>query len=146
MRKVIITRGIQGSGKSTYLRNHHPNATICSADNYFLEVLGNGQRYVFDVRKLGDAHKWCMQKFIKALQEDVEEVAVDNTSIALWEFSPYVAVANAFDYDVQIIRLEADPKICAQRNIHKVSEKTILSMSRRIESVPKWWKETVVKN
>lgn len=146
MKKIIVVRGISGCGKSSYIRNHHPNALVCSADDYFIQVLGNGHRYAFDARKLGDAHKWCIQKFLKAVFEDVEEIAVDNTNISCHEISPYVSVAEAMNYEVQIIRIEADPKVCAERNIHGVPEKSIIRMARRIEGLPKYWKETVIKN
>jgi predicted kinase len=33
--KLIILRGLPGSGKTTLVRKEWPNAAVCSADSYF---------------------------------------------------------------------------------------------------------------
>ena len=69
--KLIIMRGIPGSGKTTLarkiedlaMRSGYKITGICSADDYFVK---NG-KYVFDGKKLGEAHKFCQSKAIQLL-------------------------------------------------------------------------------
>jgi hypothetical protein len=70
---VYIMRGVSGSGKSTWIANkirelerlrlfvQPPVRTaVCSADDFFVHPsTGN---YVYDPRKIGEAHMSCMCK------------------------------------------------------------------------------------
>ena len=59
MRRVIIMRGLPGSGKSTeaksYILTH--GAVVVSADDFFM-VAG---KYRYNPAKIGDAHVACMR-------------------------------------------------------------------------------------
>ena len=65
--QLIIMRGIQGSGKSTFANNLKSiidgfgisEAIITSADNYFINKDGS---YVFNGKLLGKAHKQCQKR------------------------------------------------------------------------------------
>jgi hypothetical protein len=35
--RCVITRGLPGSGKSTYIKNNYPDVVACSADNAFMK-------------------------------------------------------------------------------------------------------------
>jgi len=39
--KVVIMRGVSGSGKSTYARTNYPSATILSSDDYWTKDGGD---------------------------------------------------------------------------------------------------------
>ena len=141
VRKCTILRGIAGSGKSTYIRKNHPDAIVCSADDYFLEVLGEGKNYIFDATKLGEAHKWCMQKFINATTHRdplgrATTVVVDNTNIMLWEFMGYVQVASAMGYEVEVVRMDTPAHVAAGRNVHGVPANKVEDMARRFQFIP----------
>jgi len=144
--KVIILRGVSGSGKSTYTRTHHPAALVCSADDFFI---GEDGVYRFDGTRIKDAHKWCMRKFVDALRgmdsSQDREIVVDNTHTMLWEFSGYVQVAEAHGYEVEIVRMDTPVDVAAARNTHGVPLKAVQGMADRFQKVLPWWKETVVK-
>ncbi len=137
--KVIIMRGVPGTGKSTYIKNNFPGAFVCSADKFF--VTGNDE-YVFNAAQLGAAHKWCMRQFvdtiIKPYQEfknlsNPEYVVVDNTNTTTLEWFPYFRVAEAFGAEVSIVELHPkDIEIC-RRNVHNVPFETIKKMAARFE-------------
>lgn len=138
IKQVKVMRGIQGSGKSTYaklLRQCSYEAgelpLIVSADDFF--VGHNG--YKFDPTKLGEAHKWCMQRFLQALKDGMSPVIVDNTNINLEDISPYVAVGQALDYDVEIIQVNTPPEIAASRNVHGVGENQVYALHKRLQQV-----------
>lgn len=145
--KVTIMRGIPGSGKSTLankLRVESGKAGVehglVSADQFFIEQsTGN---YIFDPTKLGEAHKECMRVFLWSINRKVPHIIVDNTNINLEDIAPYVAVAEAMDYEVEIVQVYCEPTIAAARNEHGVPLKSVLNMYDRLNRVklPKRWK------
>lgn len=143
-KQVIILRGCSGSGKSTFIKNNFPGAVICSADHFFLDKQGN---YNFDHTKLGQAHSQCQYKFSRALEEGVNQIVVDNTNTKVSEMRPYVNMANEYDYDILIIRLDVDPDVAAKRNVHGVPADVVQNMCDRMQPLPSNWpQELVVKN
>jgi predicted kinase len=130
--KIIIIRGISGSGKSTHIAKHFPNAYVVSADHFF----GTGANYNFDPKKLGAAHADCLEKFKQAIRRHVPEIVVDNTNTQLWEFSKYVEFAKENGYVVTVVRLKIDPAVAAKRNIHGVPEEKVKQMQGRFQDYP----------
>lgn len=137
-KKVIVMRGVQGSGKSTYASKLHAEAFVdgllpltVSADQFF-----NGPNgYQFDVKKLSDAHKDCMQRFMRALNDGMSPVIVDNTNINVEDIAPYVAVGEAMGYEVTIIQVNTPPDVAAKRNIHGLGEKQVRDAYDRLQRV-----------
>lgn len=149
---LAIIRGVSGSGKSTYTAKHYPGAVICSADDFFIEVVGEGKGYVFDPKRLGEAHSWCMRKFIRAVTHldpmaRASLVVVDNTNLALWEFMGYFQVASAMGYKVEVVRMDTPPHVAAARNQHGVPASKVNDMARRFQNIPPFLgiQEKVVK-
>jgi predicted kinase len=148
VRRVVILRGISGSGKSTYVARNFPSAHVCSADRYFVDVLGDGTNYNFDPRKLNEAHQWCMRSFIEALtMTNVPLIVVDNTNCQLWEFMGYVQIAQALGCKVEIIRMDTPVHVAAKRNVHGVPMHSVENMHRRFQNIPPFLniRETIVK-
>ncbi|GMB93879.1 hypothetical protein NHP200010_16140 [Helicobacter bizzozeronii] len=68
---VIINRAIPGSGKTTLtkniketLENHGYSVAIHSTDEFFME----GERYAFELEKLGAYHQENQEQFVKSLE------------------------------------------------------------------------------
>lgn len=144
--KVLVLRGLPGSGKSTFVEklpkySHH--YTVVSADHFFTRT----GSYVFDPKKLGEAHAECFRYALKVLQgpECYNVLVVDNTNISSWEPSPYVQAAAAFGVECEIVTLWCDPVVAAQRNVHKVPLPVILRMYNRLlnEELPAHWKQRI---
>lgn len=140
-KKLKIMRGISGSGKSTYTRKNFPGALVCSADQ---EFIGPDGVYIFDPKKLGEAHLGCWRKTHEALMRGEELVVVDNTNTQLWEMSPYVQMGNALGYEVEIIRMDTPAHVAAARNVHGVPADKVRAMADRFQKVLPHWKEIVV--
>lgn len=132
MSTVIILRGISGAGKSTYTEANFPNATVCSADKFFIK---DGV-YKFDPTKLGNAHAWCGDQFGQALKRGDETIVVDNTNTKLWEMKNYLETAARFGCEVKVVRLTVDPKIAAARNLHGVPADKVQQMQDRFQDFP----------
>jgi predicted kinase len=123
MKKVIINRGIPGSGKSTGADEAQyavpeKDCKIVSSDLYPGLYDENGG---FHPELLSKSHPWCMGEFIHALMEGKSLVIVDNTNTQAHEISPYVLVAQYFAYEIEIWRYDAGSIDEAfERNTHKV--------------------------
>ena len=126
---VIIMRGLPGSGKSTYARREHPNAWVVSADYFFVR---DGV-YRFDATQLGAAHNMCFRSAMAGCQADCPIIVVDNTNTTRAEYTPYVALARAFGYAVELVWVQAPVALCAARNTHGVPLNVIQNMARRFE-------------
>ena len=144
MKKVIIMRGCSGSGKSTWIRNNYPDATVVSADRCSIDDEGVCG---FDATGVGEAHNQCLRKFVGLCeQNDYGVIIVDNTNIQVYEITPYYRIAEAFGWEVEIVCLMVHPDIAFKRNIHNVPEEIIHKMARNLLEVklPPWWKERVI--
>ncbi|MCK5133481.1 MAG: AAA family ATPase [Candidatus Sabulitectum sp.] len=149
VKQVIITSGIPGAGKSTWVRkNTNPYMTeIFSADSFFCD--DNGQ-YCFDPAKLSEAHSSCLRNFttrllhLSSCTEDSCKITlvVDNTNTSAWEIAPYYSLAQAFNIPVNIVRITANPETAFPRNIHGVQKDKVEMMARRLvgNSLLPFWK------
>ena len=145
MSKVTIMIGLPGSGKSTWASQNRNNAKVCSADLYFMRT----GKYEFNAAFLGEAHKQCLRQFCQAVQDDLP-VLVDNTNTSLLALAPYMAVAAAYNCEIEVIYMDCDPETSAQRNTHGVSAATCQAMYGQLQALrrdwPTYWpKPTIVR-
>lgn len=149
MSKVFIYCGIPGAGKSTIVANRHgAMANVCSSDLYFMEFdrATDALVYKFDASKLGEAHGQCLRFFITEVHNGEAEIIVDNTNTTIAEIAPYVAIAQAYSYDVEVITVLCEPEKAHARNVHGVPLEAIKAMAERLErrDMPPWWKHSVI--
>lgn len=134
--KVVIVRGISGSGKTTWLKRVYPEARVCSADHFFVAKDGS---YQFDVEKLDEAHNFCLKKFLGLIANETPLVAVDNTNLTRHEVAPYYQLAKAFGYEIELVYIFCPPEVAAVRNVHGVpSEKVRLQYCNYEPGIPRW--------
>lgn len=140
--KVILLRGVSGSGKSTQVCKLRQQFELgdkfdfekCSADDFFIQ----DGAYNFDASKLSQAHNVCFGKFLNAIRNRVKVIVVDNTFIRIWELDNYVRAAVQSGYIVEIVEIKletiSDMKLCAARNIHKVPPEVVARMAMDFET------------
>lgn len=131
--KLIILRGIPGSGKS-HLTNCFSDAEICSADDYFCE---NGE-YKFNRDELSKAHDYCYNMCVEYLHKKCNTIIVDNTNATLKEYQKYINAGNCFNFHVIILEIPCNgieqAKEFNERCAHGVSLNDELKMYSRWET------------
>ena len=120
---LYLMRGVPGSGKSTLARKLAPNAHF-EADDYFMR---NG-KYMYDVNKIYNAHKFCQKETEIAMLKDIPVIAVANTFIKKKNMLSYYKLAEMYGYKVV-------EKICTgnYQNVHNVPCETIEKMRKEFE-------------
>ena len=141
--KVVIMRGLPGSGKTTYIKefSNRYQVNVCSADFYHMI----GGQYRFDPAKAGEAHARCLKNYLDLLASR-GRIFVDNTNTMAWEIAPYYALALAYGADVEIVRLHCSLETACARNIHNVPVSTLVKMERGLltECLPPHWTERII--
>lgn len=127
--QVIIMRGIAGSGKTTYVRKHFPEAFVVSADHFFER---DGE-YRYDRVKAGEAHADCFARFCAAVEQRKPLIVVDNTNTQRWEFERYLYHAIDHGYEVRTVALTCESDVAVDRNVHGVPKEAVYRMAQRMQ-------------
>jgi adenylate kinase family enzyme len=105
--RVVILRGIPGSGKKTIANEifeKYPKnkVLILSTDDYWFDKNG---KYKFEPKKIFKAHQWNQQRFKNAIKsKKFWCIIVNNTNTELWEMKPYIKIVNESNHYVYEIR------------------------------------------
>lgn len=124
--KLIIIRGLPGSGKSTKAKSllrENPGWHHYEADMYFVQ---DGV-YKFDGSKIGKAHEWCRTMTERALDEGYT-VIVSNTFTTKFETQPYLDMAKKKNIPIEIILMTEN-----YGSIHDVPQNVMEKMRKRFE-------------
>ena len=143
IKKMVFTRGLPGSGKSTYAYElkdkHHDSCFICSTDQYWERPDGI---YDFNFELLGQSHRWNQQRVQELVDTEIDSeydtiIVVDNTNTTFQEMKPYIKMALAAGFELEFVIPQTDWKWdaeeCFKRTVHGVPYATILKMLARFE-------------
>lgn len=118
-RKVLIMRGIPGSGKTHLVENSveatgRNGYTYCSARQLFHKT-GNSAP---DPSELNIAEAYCRSCFLDAMANLCPFVVVDGVHSKCWEYAVYKCLARAFGYACNVLEIRVtqpeDIKLCQQ--------------------------------
>lgn len=126
--KLIIIRGLPGSGKSTKAKSIIDEVDYIgySYAHYEADMFW-GNDYNFNIDYLYAAHQWCYSNVLKSLLIDRKEIViVSNTFTTKQEVYKYVDLALELGVDYEIITCKGE-----YGSIHDVPDEAIKRMKDR---------------
>ena len=125
MSKLLLIRGLPGSGKSTIAKDY----VLQGYQNYEADMyhIGLNGEYNWNPANLKKAHKWCKDQTEKELASG-NNVVVSNTFTTQKEIQPYRELATKYDAKLEIIVATGD-----YDNVHNVPLQTVQKMRNRWE-------------
>lgn len=126
---LTLIRGLPGSGKSTLAKQ------ICSitkalhleADMFFVRK----EKYMFNLKQIGLAHKWCLSKTEETLSKG-KDVVVSNTFVKFADLRPYFNIASKTGASVNLLEAKGQYK-----SIHDIPQDKFDEMKANWEQSPK---------
>ena len=101
--KLVIVRGIPGTGKSTFARTRFSN--IFHIENDFFHYVDG--KYAFDPKRQDAAVKWCMNMTETALSNGFD-ACVSNTFTRKRYVDAYRRLAEKYGAEFEVYRMHGD--------------------------------------
>lgn len=133
---VILTVGVSGSGKSTWVREKlgHLNPVVCSADDFCVDLDGN---YTWSHEVVTAAHAVCKRRFNEAVAAEHPLIVVDNTNLMHPHRQHYLDWARKHDYQCFMVVFDIPSvMVAAERNTHGVPQQGIVRQIARLDLKP----------
>ena len=140
-KRLIIARGLPGSGKSTacwnYCEIEQPaKFVMLSTDTFFTCVYTGVYKWVPHL--LSEAHEWNKLCCLRTLHTGgYPLVFIDNTNIKRSHYQVYIDLAKTYGYSVGLLESSTpwawDVDECFKRNAHGVPRGTISRMKAQYE-------------
>lgn len=129
MSKLIIVRGLPGSGKSVLAKKIAGEFSYrhYEADMFFVDRDGN---YNFNPANRAEAHTWCQRLTYESLKHK-QSVVVSNSFTQIWEMDVYLMIAEALQVEVEIVEMST-----MYKNIHNVPEHILEKMKDNWQEFP----------
>ena len=124
--KLVITVGLPGSGKSTYLARLGVNAI--SSDEIRRLIIDDPHDQTIHNRVFAAIRYLVRQR----LSVGRPETYVDATHLTPWERRPYVKVAERYGCKLEALYFDVPVEVCVERNRHRqpmVPEEAIREMA-----------------
>lgn len=122
--KLILIRGLPGSGKSTFAKTLINENTIhLEADMFFTK----NDQYIFDAKLLGNAHRWCQNTTNYNLKIG-NNVVVSNTFTTFKEIKYYLDIGWKYGIIPTIITMNNEFE-----SVHDVPNETLVKMKNRFQ-------------
>jgi len=132
-KRLIVLRGLPGSGKSKKAGQLVGNGIIHSTDDYHIR---NG-KYVFDSDNVSKFHYFNLMNSIRSMQRGMSPIIIDNTNIMASYCMSYVDQGKMYGYEIIVIEPDTDwafdVEELVKRNTHGVPRETILEMLEQYE-------------
>jgi len=128
--KLIITVGLPGSGKSTYLARLGVNAI--SSDEIRRLIADDPRDQSMHARVFATIRYLVRQRIAAGRPETY----VDATHLTRWERLPYIRLAQRHGCQIEALFFDVPAEVCIQRNQHRnriVPDQAIIDMARGLQ-------------
>lgn len=135
MKKLVVLRGIPGSGKSQKAREiaTEYKGTIVSVDNYFER---NGE-YKFLDTEISRAYGYVEGQVDILMQQQTQLIIADGIHQSEKHLRGYQALADKYGYELEIQYPDGehifDVEHCFRHSIHRVPRRTLQKIKDRFE-------------
>ena len=127
-KKLIIMRGLPGSGKSDKAKMLVENGIIHSTDDYFVK----DAEYKFDENRLETFHYLNLMSSIESMKKGTSPIIIDNTNLIAFYCESYVENGKMYGYDIVVIEPDTpwafDVEELVKRNVHNTPRDVIIDM------------------
>lgn len=128
MAKLVLVRGLPGSGKSTFARElSAAGYKHVEADMFHIDPITG--KYDFIPQHVKAAHEWC-QTVTRMTLADGGNVVVSNTFVRKWEMQAYIDMAKEFGAALTIVEMPT-----MYGNIHNVPDSVVERMRSQWEKL-----------
>ncbi len=128
--KIVITVGLPGSGKSTYLKRRGLNAI--SSDEIRRVIADDPEDQTVHPRVFATIRYLIRQRL--AVGRPV--TYVDATNLTRWERKPYIRIARRYGCEIEALFFDTPVEVCIVRNNLRervVPSQAIWEMSRKLQ-------------
>lgn len=132
-KKLIILRGLPGSGKSEEAKRFVGDGIIHSTDDFFIM---DGV-YVFDDSNVSRFHYFNFLSSLESMQNGISPIVIDNTNIIAEYCVDYVESGRMYGYEIIVVEPDTDWAFdieeLMKRNTHGVPRETLVDMLEQYE-------------
>lgn len=137
-KKIILLRGLAGSGKSTYAQKLKEKGALIFSNDELLTAEGV---YKWDEELAVLAHYTNQKMVCQAMREGKEFIVIDNTNIHLYNMTPYIRLAHYYKYEYELFEMDTpwalDIEELEKKNTHNVPLSILDEMRKQYLDVPK---------
>jgi predicted kinase len=129
--KIVITVGLPGSGKSTYLERRGLNAI--SSDEIRRLIADDPRDQTINARVFATIRYLIRQRLVVGRPVTY----VDATHLTRWERKPYIRLARRHGCGIEALFFDVPVEVCMARNQLRervVPSQAILEMSRKMQA------------
>jgi len=140
--KVYLVTGCYGSGKTQWIDENLHNASVFSTDN----LLDAGSIFA-DSSKIAKTNAELLCRYNARVADEWfnrnETVVVDAPLCSAIELAPYVALAQAYEHELNVICMRCAPDVAFARTRRVCPIETIefqvAKLVELIDRYPPWW-------